>query len=39
MTAQVPPDANLILFGVFLNGRGQVELRNPQLVPHPATGG
>ncbi len=39
VTAQVPPDANLIIFGVFLNGRGQVELRNPQLVPHPATGG
>ena len=38
VTAQVPPDASLIIFGIFLNGRGQIELRNPQLVPHPATG-
>ncbi len=35
-TAQIPPDANYIFFGVFLNGRGQIELRNPQLDPHPA---
>jgi hypothetical protein len=21
--------------GVYLNGRGQIELRNPQLDPHP----
>jgi len=35
-TAQIPPDANYIFFGVFLNGRGQIELRNPQLEPHPA---
>jgi hypothetical protein len=34
VTAQVPADANLIRFGVFLNGRGQIELRNPQLEPH-----
>jgi RNA polymerase sigma-70 factor (ECF subfamily) len=34
VTAQVPADANRIRFGVFLNGRGQVELRNPQLEPH-----
>jgi hypothetical protein len=34
VTAQIPADANLIRFGVFLNGRGQVELRNPQLEPH-----
>ena len=39
VTAQIPPDANYIFFGVFLNGRGQIELRNPQLDPHPATGG
>ncbi|MGC1289390.1 MAG: hypothetical protein WA895_41255, partial [Streptosporangiaceae bacterium] len=39
ITAQVPPDASLIIFGVFLNGRGQIELRSPQLDPHPATGG
>ena len=37
VTAQVPPDANYIFFGVFLNGRGQIELRNPQLEPHPAS--
>jgi hypothetical protein len=34
VTARIPADANLIRFGVFLNGRGQVELRNPQLEPH-----
>jgi hypothetical protein len=39
VTAQVPPDANLIIFGVFLNGRGQIELRDPQLIPHPAADG
>ena len=36
VTAQVPPDANYIFFGVFLTGRGQIELRNPELDPHPA---
>jgi RNA polymerase sigma-70 factor, ECF subfamily len=36
VTAQVPADAISIIFGVFLNGRGQVELRKPQLDPHPA---
>jgi RNA polymerase sigma-70 factor (ECF subfamily) len=36
VTAQVPADAISIIFGVFLNGRGQIELRNPQLDPHPA---
>jgi bifunctional DNase/RNase len=35
VTAQVPADANLIRFGVFLNGGGQVELRQPRLAPHP----
>jgi hypothetical protein len=35
VTAQVPADAISIIFGVFLNGRGQIELRNPQLEPHP----
>ncbi|HEV2258498.1 MAG TPA: hypothetical protein VGS06_35705 [Streptosporangiaceae bacterium] len=33
VTAQIPPDATLIIFGVFLNGRGQIELRNLQLDP------
>jgi RNA polymerase sigma-70 factor (ECF subfamily) len=36
VTAQVPADAISIIFGVFLNGRGQIELRNPQLDPDPA---
>jgi RNA polymerase sigma-70 factor (ECF subfamily) len=35
VTAQIPPDASLIRFGVFLNGVGQVELRHPELAPHP----
>jgi RNA polymerase sigma-70 factor (ECF subfamily) len=35
VTAQIPPDANLIRFGVFLNGGGQVEFRHPELAPHP----
>jgi bifunctional DNase/RNase len=37
VTAPIPPDANSIIFGVFLDGRGQIELRNPQL--EPAAGG
>jgi len=35
VTAQVPADANLIRFGVFLNGGGQVEFRHPALALHP----
>jgi len=35
VTAQIPADASLIRFGVFLNGGGQVELRHPALAPHP----
>jgi DNA-directed RNA polymerase specialized sigma24 family protein len=35
VTAHIPADANLIRFGVFLNGGGQVELRHPALSPHP----
>jgi RNA polymerase sigma factor (sigma-70 family) len=35
VTAQIPPDANLIRFGVFLNGGGQLEFRHPALAPHP----
>jgi RNA polymerase sigma-70 factor, ECF subfamily len=35
VTAQVPADASLIRFGVFLNGGGQVEFRHPGLAPHP----
>jgi len=32
VTAQVPPDANYIFFGVFLNGPGQIELRDLRLT-------
>jgi hypothetical protein len=35
VTAQIPADANLIRFGVFLNGGGQLEFRHPELAPHP----
>ena len=35
VTAQIPPDASLITFGVFLNGGGQLEFRQPALAPHP----
>ncbi len=35
VTAQVPADANLIRFGAFLDGGGQLELRHPALAPHP----
>lgn len=35
VTAQIPADASLIRFGIFLNGGGQVELRHPELAPHP----
>jgi RNA polymerase sigma-70 factor (ECF subfamily) len=33
ITAQIPADASLVSFGVFLNGGGQVELRHPELAP------
>ena len=35
VTAQIPADASLIEFGVFLIGGGQLELRHPELAPHP----
>jgi DNA-directed RNA polymerase specialized sigma24 family protein len=35
VTAQIPADASLIMFGVFLNGGGQLEFRHPGLAPHP----
>jgi hypothetical protein len=38
VTAQIPPDASLVRFGVFLNSGGQVELRHPQLEPHQEAG-
>jgi len=39
VTAQVPADAISIIFGVFLNGGRQIELRNAELDPHPAPNG
>jgi hypothetical protein len=35
VTAQVPADAGLIRFGVFLNGGGQLKFRHPALAPDP----
>jgi len=35
VTGQIPADASLIRFGVFLDGGGQVEFRHPELTPHP----
>src|ERR1700683_3525258 len=35
VTAQVPPDAIGIIFGIYLHGRGQLELRHPALALHP----
>ena len=32
VTARIPPDATNIIFGVFLTGRGQIELRDPELA-------
>jgi hypothetical protein len=34
VTARIPADASLIRFGVFLNGGGQLEFRQPALAPH-----
>ena len=36
VTAQVPADASLVRFGVFMNGGGQVEFRHPALAPYLA---
>jgi RNA polymerase sigma factor (sigma-70 family) len=36
VTAQIPPDAAIISFGIFLAGRGQIELRNTELLRRPA---
>jgi RNA polymerase sigma factor (sigma-70 family) len=36
VTAQIPPDAAIISFGVFLSGRGRIELRHPELERRPA---
>jgi RNA polymerase sigma-70 factor (ECF subfamily) len=39
VTAQIPADANLIKFGVFLNGGGLVEFRHPALALRPGARG
>jgi RNA polymerase sigma factor (sigma-70 family) len=39
VTAEIPPDANNIIFGVFLTGPGQVEVRNLDLEPADGYGG
>lgn len=36
VTASVPGDAGVVRFGVFLAGRGRIELRNAELSPAPA---
>jgi RNA polymerase sigma factor (sigma-70 family) len=38
VTAQIPPDADRIMFGLFLNGRGRIELRSPELEPETTIG-
>jgi RNA polymerase sigma-70 factor (ECF subfamily) len=35
VTAEIPADANLIRFGAFLNGGGQLEFRHPRLALLP----
>jgi RNA polymerase sigma-70 factor (ECF subfamily) len=32
VTARVPEDSNTVIFGVFLAGPGQIEVRNPELA-------
>jgi RNA polymerase sigma-70 factor (ECF subfamily) len=32
VTARVPDDANIVMFGMFLAGRGRIELRHPELT-------
>lgn len=31
VTARVPDDADLLVFGIFLAGPGRIELRHPEL--------
>jgi RNA polymerase sigma factor (sigma-70 family) len=38
ITAQIPADTAIISFGVFLTGRGQIELRNAELGRYPGGG-
>jgi RNA polymerase sigma-70 factor, ECF subfamily len=37
VTARIPDDADTILFGVFLAGRGRIELRDTELIRPTAT--
>jgi hypothetical protein len=32
VTARVPDDANTLVFGIFLSGRGRIEMRNTELA-------
>ena len=32
VTARVPDDANIVMFGIFLAGRGRIELRHAELT-------
>jgi RNA polymerase sigma-70 factor (ECF subfamily) len=32
VTARVPDDANTVVFGIFLAGRGRIEMRNTELI-------
>jgi hypothetical protein len=32
VTARVPSDSDAVVFGVFLAGRGRIELRNAELI-------
>jgi RNA polymerase sigma factor (sigma-70 family) len=34
--AEIPANATIIRFGITLAGRGQIELRNPELIPRQA---
>ena len=35
VAARVPHNANTIVFGIFLSGRGRIEMRNGELTPGP----
>jgi hypothetical protein len=33
VTARIPEDSNTLIFGIFLAGRGRIELRSAELTP------